>query len=430
MKKIFLILLLVATKSFAGELIVISPEEFKKQNPTIERNIIVDFVLNQFNDNKRPKVSQEDLNKIWDNKEFRYAYNLGRFQIINQNLYANSHKVDDYYFPPLVKYFKQLVQKYKINDVDFIIYLRDELPNKKDSILTEDIPGFMMSKNLSSSLEQNKLLIPDAFIVEKHWELLIDKINKARNQYIWETKINKIFWRGGAHGADVKNIKYNIENYSKLPRLTLVMLSKLYPSMIDAKFSPFGEFSADESGDQLRNIIATLEREPSVRTDEVEHIKYKYLISVDGNTCAWKRVPWIMLSNSVLLKQESSNIEWFYPALKPYIHYVPIKNDLSDIFDKLNWLKQNDKEAQLISKNAHNFVLNNLLPEHIDAYMVMILNKYSETFFKDQKILVSLPDADEFFKAEPVETVPPVKKLTKWQKIKNKISSWKEKISM
>lgn len=36
-----------------------------------------------------------------------------------------------------------------------------------------------------------------------------------------------------------------------------------------------------------------------------QHLKFKYLISVDGHTAAWLRLPMILNSNSVLLKQES-----------------------------------------------------------------------------------------------------------------------------
>jgi hypothetical protein len=56
-----------------------------------------------------------------------------------------------------------------------------------------------------------------------------------------------------------------------------------------------------------------------------DHLNYKYLISVDGNTAAWQRVPWIMLSGSVPLLVDSSIESWFSSDIKPWIHYVPIK---------------------------------------------------------------------------------------------------------
>ena len=66
-----------------------------------------------------------------------------------------------------------------------------------------------------------------------------------------------------------------------------------------------------------------------------DHIKYKYLISIDGNTCAWQRVPWIMLSGSVLLLVETDMEEWFYADMIPYFHYVPIKKDFSDLLEQI-----------------------------------------------------------------------------------------------
>jgi hypothetical protein len=59
---------------------------------------------------------------------------------------------------------------------------------------------------------------------------------------------------------------------------------------------------------------------------------FKYLLYLDGNHVAWRRPQEIMNSNSVLLMQESaSRIDIFYNLLVPYKHYVPVKNDLSDL---------------------------------------------------------------------------------------------------
>ena len=44
-------------------------------------------------------------------------------------------------------------------------------------------------------------------------------------------------------------------------------------------------------------------------------MKYKYLLSVDGFTAVWGRVPWIMFSNSVLVKAETGKVEWFYDEM-------------------------------------------------------------------------------------------------------------------
>lgn len=68
-------------------------------------------------------------------------------------------------------------------------------------------------------------------------------------------------------------------------------------------------------------------------------MKYKYLLSLDGWTAAWGRLQWIMFSGSVLLKPESSKVEWFYHEMEKNVHYISINHNLSDLAEKVNYLK-------------------------------------------------------------------------------------------
>ena len=57
------------------------------------------------------------------------------------------------------------------------------------------------------------------------------------------------------------------------------------------------------------------------------------------------RLPALLAGNSVVLKQESDYYEHFYKAMKPWVHYVPLDRTLSDLEDKLEWLKSHDEEV-------------------------------------------------------------------------------------
>lgn len=395
--RLFIILIILSNISYAAQLKTILPEEYYKQNPSKERRAILDFIINQFNNKK---ISQKDIDRLWSNEKFRTSQHLLRFQIVNQQLYTYSSDVKGLFFLELTEYFKKLLQTYKINDVDFLVYGRDEIALDKNIPALEifDIPSFMMSKNLNSPYEKNMLLFPDAFMLRKAWKIAYQEIEKANSFYTWDKKINKIFWRGSTTGwvrdkpYDIKS--YNLENFSKLDRIKLVILSKLYPDLIDAAFAFYPQFSRNQSGQDLKRILKLLFPQENLSMDKAEHLKYKYLISLDGNTCAWERVPWIMLSNSVLIKQETDNIEWFYSAIKPYIHYIPVNKDLTDLFSKVEWLKQHDKEIEKISQNATLFVQNNLKPEDIDIQMVIALNEYSK-IQQDEKIKITLKPVDK-----------------------------------
>jgi len=95
-----------------------------------------------------------------------------------------------------------------------------------------------------------------------------------------------------------------------------VQLSSKHPDIIDAKltFSALNErkkllneYEAD--GHDLFDFFG-LGMSPSF------HVHFKYLISLDGTQAAWGRVPWILFSNSLLIKDDSTKEQWFYPLFK------------------------------------------------------------------------------------------------------------------
>ena len=115
-----------------------------------------------------------------------------------------------------------------------------------------------------------------------------------------------------------------------------------------------------------------------------EYIKYKYQILIDGNTTAWERAYWQLFSNSVIFKQNSNKIQWYYEGLKPWIHYIPIENDISDLPEKIKWALNNDEKVYEISQNAQKFAHENLNYEDILYYIYLLLTEYA----KLQKFIV------------------------------------------
>lgn len=63
------------------------------------------------------------------------------------------------------------------------------------------------------------------------------------------------------------------------------------------------------------------------------------------------------------------------------MHYIPFKNDLSDLTEKIKWAMDHDEEAQLISKRGREFAINNLLPKDIICYYANALNVRFYLFF-------------------------------------------------
>ena len=92
-----------------------------------------------------------------------------------------------------------------------------------------------------------------------------------------------------------------------------------------------------------------------------EMLQYKYLLSVEGNDVA-SNLKWIMASNSVCLMPLPETESWAMEKLMiPWVHYIPLKRDLTDLEQKVFWAKQNPKKVRNIIKNANDYIcrLNN-----------------------------------------------------------------------
>ena len=51
--------------------------------------------------------------------------------------------------------------------------------------------------------------------------------------------------------------------------------------------------------------------------------RFKYIVNVEGN-CAALRMKHLLAGPSVVFFVQSDEMEWYYPLLKPYVHYIPV----------------------------------------------------------------------------------------------------------
>ncbi len=109
-----------------------------------------------------------------------------------------------------------------------------------------------------------------------------------------------------------------------------------------------------------------------------EQQKFKYVVYIDGHVAA-ERLIFEMNSGSVILKVESlyNWMQWFHVLLKPYIHYIPVKADLSDLAEKIQWCKTNDDKCYQITKNAANLFTQINNKHFILDYMTTMLSNFN-----------------------------------------------------
>ena len=160
-------------------------------------------------------------------------------------------------------------------------------------------------------------------------------------------------------------------------RMQLVNISVLHGKEcgLDARITAWNNHE-----NTLRTAGMTAEEFENFKGDrmgEEEQAKFKYLVNVQNNGFADRL--WRILALKVVVLQEMHAFrEFFYDMLIPWVHYVPIKTDLSDLCEKIQWAKDNDDKARIIAENAHEFVRNQLSLDNINLYVATLIHRIGE----------------------------------------------------
>ena len=85
---------------------------------------------------------------------------------------------------------------------------------------------------------------------------------------------------------------------------------------------------------------------------DYEMIGYKYILDIDGNASTWDATAWKLNSGSVIFKVDGPWIQWFYSDFLAYVHYIPIKDDMSDLQEKYRWCEEHPEECEKIVENS------------------------------------------------------------------------------
>ncbi|WP_044262901.1 glycosyl transferase family 90 [Saccharicrinis fermentans] len=111
----------------------------------------------------------------------------------------------------------------------------------------------------------------------------------------------------------------------------------------------------------------------------VEQLNYKFILSLEGNDVA-TNLKWIMSSHSVAVMPTPKYETWFMEGtLIPDYHYIHIKDDYSDLNDKLNYYIHHPEKTEEIRKNANKYIHQFKNKEREDLISLLVLQKY---FFK------------------------------------------------
>jgi hypothetical protein len=189
----------------------------------------------------------------------------------------------------------------------------------------------------------------------------------------WHMRAKKLFWRG---------------SFTNQRRKVLVDMAAKHKDKMDCKFSGFPYISDEE---RARAVAEYGENVSLNRVALEQHQRWRYLVDIDG--FGWSgRFSELMLTGSVVFKAMGF-VEYWYAALKPWEHYVPVQSDLSDLLQRYDEAVASDTRMRAIAQRAYDFSLHNLNVESVVEFFFWTLYLYSRQLTFDP---FSLPPLERF----------------------------------
>lgn len=106
------------------------------------------------------------------------------------------------------------------------------------------------------------------------------------------------------------------------------------------------------------------------------HLKYKFILCLEGNDVA-SNLKWVMSSNSIAVMPKPKYETWFMEGkLKANYHYIEIKDDYSDLEEKLHYYIEHTQEALEIINNAHKYINQFRDKDREDLISLLVLKKF------------------------------------------------------
>lgn len=187
---------------------------------------------------------------------------------------------------------------------------------------------------------------PEYFLIPCNAFLRTHGYESIRNHYDshdipWSVRKPVAFWRGATTGQAVDPSL----GWRSLQRIKLCEIGRAHPDMIDARISNVAQITDSAAHKEIveSGLMGNF-------VPDTDFNRYRYQIDIDGNTNSWPGLFQKLLTGSPVLKVASpfGYRQWYYDRLRPWVNFVPISADMTELPETIQWLMAHDNVAQSI----------------------------------------------------------------------------------
>ncbi|KAG2498457.1 hypothetical protein HYH03_003711 [Edaphochlamys debaryana] len=222
-----------------------------------------------------------------------------------------------------------------------------------------------------AQIKDDDILVPLITYMEANWTL---------RAFPWYNKINRAAFRGTSY-CHAKHFAYAKSTCSRTYFAYQTQENATWRKYVDV-----GLLTGDDYMPEYDHV--PIKSRGYLPTSELA--RFRYTLALDGITAS-SRLAQLLALNSVVLKQASPWIEWYYRSLVPNVHYVSFwdhsREDLLFVMDSLR--EQKDLHLELIATQGQDFAYRFLRPEARKAYWKRALVEYKKLFGEDMDEFIS-----------------------------------------
>jgi hypothetical protein len=152
----------------------------------------------------------------------------------------------------------------------------------------------------------------------------VEEVDRKVQRRTFGEKINKVVWRGAIHFRDVERGRVALLEYA--------------------------QSHDDETRDWL-DVKEINQREDPAHMELHELAEYRYHVDIGGlSGTAWGGLRWKLCTGLLVFKVESWADDWWHDTLEPWVHYIPVNANVTDLPERYRWTQDNPDKAEEIAR--------------------------------------------------------------------------------
>ena len=149
-----------------------------------------------------------------------------------------------------------------------------------------------------------------------------------------------MLWRGTLSESDPKKV-FDSARW-RVCKLVHELTDPIQKEMFDVGLTNIPSFLTAQINIDASKVGGLVEGTKSM----LDFQQYTAILDMDGNSWS-SRFGTLLCYNSVVIKVEPQYVDYFFADLVPWKHYVPIKDDLSDLIENVAFVLDSKNDAMM-----------------------------------------------------------------------------------